>query len=213
MTTLILFGEICVGFAEAFVAAGVGVAEDAGEEADGGVEDDGGGELAAGEDVVADGELFVAEELADALVDAFVTAADEDHAVEGGETASGGLREALALRGEQDHGLFVRLAGCAGGFGGKGQGLEAVEDGLGLEDHALAAAEGTVVDGAVTVVGEGAEVVDVGSGDAGAEGARDDAVAQDALVGEGAKELRKDGEDVEAHRSRDWGLGTVGGAP
>jgi hypothetical protein len=49
-------------FAEAFVAAGVGVAEDAGEEADGGVEDDGGGEFAAGEDVVADGEFFVAEE-------------------------------------------------------------------------------------------------------------------------------------------------------
>ena len=32
-----------VAFAEAFVAAGVGMAEDAGEEADGGVEDDRGG--------------------------------------------------------------------------------------------------------------------------------------------------------------------------
>ena len=202
-----MFGEMPVGFAEAFVAAGVGVAEDAGEEADGGVEEDGGGEFAAGEDVVADGEFFVAEELADALVDAFVTATDEDQAVEGGETAGGGLREALALRGEQDDRLLGWRAGgargAAGGFCGEGQGLEAVEDGLGFEDHALAAAEGTVVDGAVTVVGKGAEVVDVGAGQAGAERARDHAVAQDALVGEGAEEVGKDGEDVEAHRDRD----------
>ena len=71
--------------AEAFVAGGVGVAEDAGEQAHGGVDDDGGGEFAAGEDVVADGELAVAEELVDALVDAFVAAADEDDALERGE--------------------------------------------------------------------------------------------------------------------------------
>ena len=32
--------------------------------------------------------------------------------------------------------------------------------GSGFEDHAFAAAEGAVVDGAVTVVGEGAEIVD-----------------------------------------------------
>ena len=91
-----------VAFAEAFVAGAVGVAEDAGEEADDGVDDDGGAEFAAGEDVVADGEFFVAEELGDALVDAFVAAADEDDAVEGGEVAGGGLGEGLALRGEQD---------------------------------------------------------------------------------------------------------------
>jgi len=54
MTILTYFCiEGCVAFAEAFVAGGVGVAEDAGEEADGGVEEDGGGELTAGEDVVA----------------------------------------------------------------------------------------------------------------------------------------------------------------
>ena len=107
-----------VAFAEAFVAAGVGVAEDAGEEADGGVDDDGGGQFAAGEDVVADGELFVAEELGDALVDAFVAAADEDDAVEGGEAAGGGLGEALALGGEQDDGFFA--GGIAGGLWGRG---------------------------------------------------------------------------------------------
>ena len=49
--------EGVVTVTEAFVAGGVGVAEDAGKEARGGVEEDGGGEFAAGEDVVADGEF------------------------------------------------------------------------------------------------------------------------------------------------------------
>jgi hypothetical protein len=43
MTILICVSWGGVAFAEAFVAAGVGVAEDAGEQADGGVEEDGGG--------------------------------------------------------------------------------------------------------------------------------------------------------------------------
>ena len=150
------------------------MAEDAGEQADDGVEDDGCAELAAGEDVIADGEFLVAEELADALVDAFVAAADENDAIEGGETAGGCLREALALRGEKNDGL---AGGVTGGLGSEIEGLEALEDGLGLENHALATAEGTVVNGAVAVVGEGAEVVGVGAGEAGAQGARDDAMA------------------------------------
>jgi len=192
--TMFWVGEIGVAFAEGFVFAGVGVAEDAGEEAYGGVEEDGCGQLAAGEDVVADGELVVAEELGDAFVDAFVTAADEDDAGECGEAAGGRLGEALALGGEEDDGF---VGGVAGFFGGDGEGFEAVEDGLGLEDHALAAAEGTVVDGAVAVVGEGAEVVGVGLCDAGAKGAGDDAVGERA-----GEEAGKDGEDVEAHKGK-----------
>jgi hypothetical protein len=170
------------------------VAEDAGEEADGGVEDDGGTELSAGEDVVADGELFVAEELGDALVHTFIAAADHDDALQRGEAARSRLGEALALGGEQDDGLF---GGVAGGFRGDVQRFEALEDGLGLQDHALAAAKGAVIDGAMTVVGEGAEVVGVDLSDALAEGARDDTVAERA-----SEELREDGDDVEAHRSR-----------
>ncbi len=46
-----------------------------------------------------------------------------------------------------------------GWLGVRCQRVEAVEDGFGLEDHAFAAAEGPVVDGAVAVVGKGAEVV------------------------------------------------------
>ena len=210
--------EGAVGFAEAFETGGVGVAEDAGEEASDGVDEDGGGEFAAGEDEVADGELVVAEELGDALVDAFVAAADEDDAIEGGETAGGGLGEALALGGEEEDGLpGVGVGGRVGvggalGFGGEGERLEAVVDGLGFEDHAFAAAEGAVVDGAVAVVCEGAEVVGVDAGEAGAEGSLEDAVTEDALAGEVvggraagggvAEEVGEDREDVEAHRGR-----------
>ena len=71
--------------------------EQTGEQADGGVEDDGCGEFAAGEDVVADGELVVAEELGDALVDAFVAAADEDYAIERGEASGRCLRKPSPL--------------------------------------------------------------------------------------------------------------------
>jgi hypothetical protein len=175
------------------------VAEDAREQADDGVDDDGCGELAAGEDVVADGELFVTEELADALVDAFVAAADEDDAVELAEPAGDGLGEALALRGEQDDGL----AGCGGvgeaiGFGGDAERLEALEDGLGLEDHAFAAAEGAVVDGAMAIMGEGAEVVGVGLCLTLAECTLEDAVIEGAT-----EELGKDSDDVEAHKGKE----------
>ena len=44
--------------------------------------DDCGGQLAAAQNVVADGELHVAVELVDALIDALVAAADEHHAIE-----------------------------------------------------------------------------------------------------------------------------------
>ena len=131
-------------------------------EAHGRVDDDGGGELASAEDVVADGEFHVAVELVDALVDAFVTAADEDDTIEGGEFAGDGLGEGATLRGEQDDAGFL-----LGGVGGAGLARCEAERGegfrkrLGFEDHAFSAAEGTVVDGAVTVVGEGAEIVDV----------------------------------------------------
>ena len=89
----------------------------------------------------------------------------------------------------------------------KVEGCEGLIDGLGLEDHTLAAAEGAVVYGAVPVVGEGAEVVDVRGGKVCAEGSGDDAMAEDSLgVGAGggdrAEELREDGEDVEAHKDR-----------
>ncbi len=182
-------GEL--GLAEAFEAGGVGVAEGSGEEADEGVDDDGGGELTAGENIVADGELAVAEGLVDALVDAFVASAEEDDAVEAGELVGDGLGEGLALGGEEDDGLAGEVAG---GFGGEVEGVEGVEDGLGLEDHAFSTAEGAIVDGAVTVVGEGTEVV---GGDVDLSGS--DGAAEDSVLERGGEEVGKDGEDVNVH--------------
>ncbi len=78
--------------------------------------------------------------------------------------------------------------------------------GCGLEDHAFAAAEGTVVYGAVAVVGEGAEVVRGDLDCAGGDGA-----AEDAVIEHAGEEVREDGEDVEAHggwlQCRTWGQG------
>jgi hypothetical protein len=181
--------------AEAFEAGRVWIAEDPGQEADDGVEDDEGGALAAGEDVVADGELAVAEEVVDALIDAFVAAAEKDDAVKGGELGGDGLGERTALRGEEDDGLAGGGAeGETLGLGREMEGFDAVEDGLGLEDHALPAAEGTVVDGAVAVVGEGAEILRVDLHETGTDGTGDDAVIERA-----GEEGGKDGEEIEAH--------------
>ena len=73
-----IVGEFEEAGGVAVVCGAVVVAEDAGEEAGDGVGDDGGGESAVGEDVVADGELAVDEVVNDALVHAFVVAAEED---------------------------------------------------------------------------------------------------------------------------------------
>jgi hypothetical protein len=132
--------------------------------------------------------------LANALIDALVAAADEDDAVECGEAAGCGLGKALSLGGEQNDGLF---GGVAGGFRCEVEGFEGFVDGLGLEDHALAAAKRAVVDGAVAVVGEGPEVVGMGAGDPGTKGSRDDAKVEWA-----AEKIGEYGEDVEAHRDR-----------
>ena len=187
-----VIGRVCVvAEAEALVEGGVFMAKDAREQADGGVDDDGCAEFAAGENEVADGQLVVAEELGDTFVDAFVTAADKDDTFERGEAARGGLRETLALRGEKDHGLACSVA-C--GFGGDAERLDALKDGLRLEDHALATAEGAVVNGAMAVVGPVAEVMGVDRRKAGAQRALEDAVAERAL-----EEAGKEGDEVEAH--------------
>ena len=66
--------------------------------------------------------------------------------------------------------------------------------GWGLKAHAFAAAEGTVVHGAMAVVGEVAQVV--GGDVARAAG---DGPAQDSVVERAGEEVGEDGEDVEAH--------------
>ncbi len=180
-----------VGRTKAFILAGSFVAEDAGKETGDGIDDDGGGEFAAGEDVIADGELAVAKQVVDALVDALIAAADEDKAVEAGELAGGGLGEGRALGGEQDD---LLAGGVACGFGGDGEGFDSLGEGFGLENHALAAAKGAVVDGAVAVVGEAAKVVDVDGDQPSGDGPAEDAMAED-----GGEKVGENGDQIEAH--------------
>ena len=185
--------DLGVGNAETFKFTGRFVAEDAGEQAHDGVNDDGGRQFAPGEDVVADGEFFVAVKLIDALVDALVAATDEDDAVEVRELAGDGLGEGAALGAEEDD----AGAGGAFGLGWDAEGGEGLGQRLGLEDHALAAAEGAVIHGAVAVMGEGAQVVrrefDVPLGQSAAE---------DSVFEEAGEEGGEDGDNVEPHTFR-----------
>ncbi len=187
---------VFAGDAEALVMRGGLVAEDAGKEAGDGVYDHGGSEFAAGEDEVADRNLAVSEEIVDALVYAFVAAAEQDDAFGAGEFMGDRLSEALALGGEQDDGFALRIA-----FSQRSdtEGLDGSEERFGFEDHAFSATEGTVVHGAMFVFGPGAEVVEVDGGFAGVEGALEDSEAEGAI-----EELGKDGDDIEAQAHEDF---------
>ncbi len=124
--------------------------------------------------------------LGDPFIHALVAAADQEELLETGELPSDELVEEAALGGEQDDAAVGGALGPDGFDGG--------EDGFGLEDHALAAAEGAVVHSAVAVVGPIAEVVDEDADEAGLAGACEDAAVEGA-----AEELGEDGEDVEGH--------------
>ena len=72
--------------------------------------------------------------------------------------------------------------------------FDGFEDGRGFQQHAFAAAEGTIVDGAMPVVRPVAEIVDVDLDQAGFGGVGDHAVLEGAV-----EEVREDGEDAENH--------------
>ena len=97
-----VLGEFEEAGGMAVVGGALGVAEDAGEEAGDGVDDDGGGEGAVGEDVVADGKFAVDEVVDDALIDAFIVAAEEDEVGDSGEFLGDALGEGVAGGGEEE---------------------------------------------------------------------------------------------------------------
>src|SRR5690606_12430187 len=117
------------------------------------------GRLAACEDVVTDGHLvhgYPGRVLVDdAAVDALVAGRGEDQPGALGEADRQFLGEGTAAGGGHDQ----------GGFAGTGlvtvrqHRVQRVSPGLGLHDHAGAAAVRGVVDGVVPVVGPGAQVV------------------------------------------------------
>jgi len=162
------------------------VAEDAGEQAGDAIQDQGRCELASAEDKIADRKLFVGQVLGHALVYAFVAATNQEKFIVATQAPSRFLRKALALGREQDDAL-VWLALGPDAFHG-------VEDGRWFEQHALAAAERAIVDGTMTVMRPGAEVVDVDLEQAEFGGLGDDAILEGAL-----EEVGEDGEDAEGH--------------
>lgn len=205
-----VLGEFEEAGGVAVVGGALVVAEDSGEQAGDGVDDDGGGEGAVGEDVVADGKFAVDEVVDDALIDAFVVAAEEDEVGDFDELLGGALGEEGAGGGEEEGEGFSIFdfrfsSGVAGSCGGAfpisdlrtsifAQLFDRGEDGFAFEDHALAAAVGGVVGGAVFVGGPVAEVV-------GADG--DEAallrLADHALGERGGGDVWEEGEDVDQH--------------
>ena len=145
-------GEFEEAGGEAVVGRAGVVAEHAGDEAHDGVHEDDGGDDAIREDVVADGDFVVHEMVEDALVHAFVVAAEDDEVAALCAKAGVFLRDALihappARAHEDDAGLR------------RAERFHGLEDWLAFHHHALPAAVGRVVGGAVAVVRPVAEVV------------------------------------------------------
>ena len=151
-------GEFEEAGGEAVVGRAGVVAEHAGDEAHDGVHEDDGGDDAIGEHVVADGDFVVHEMVEDALVHAFVVAAEDDEVAALCAKVGVFLRDALVeappARAHEDD---ARL--------GRAQRFHGFEDGLAFHHHALPAAVGGVVRGAVAVVRPFAEVVGFESDD------------------------------------------------
>lgn len=180
-----------VPFAEAFKPCRIGMAEDAREQAGDGIDDESGRKLAAGKNEVAHGELAIAEKVWNALIDTLVAPAKKDDAVKCRQLASDGLCEARATGGKQDDGFPGRIAVR---FGRDAERRTTLKERPGLENHALAPAEGAVIDRTMPVVGELTQVMKVCGKLAVAQSPMQDAVAKGTL-----EEVGKEGNDIEAH--------------
>ena len=182
--------------AEGLVLRGGFIAERAREQTGDGVENKGGGQFTTRKDEIADGDFFGREMFGDAFVNSFVPAAEEENAIQLGVTARGILREAFACGGKQDdRGVRVqRLPGCRGASGVAKQRFDGLEQGFRLQDHAFAATKRAIVNGAMTVGGEFAQVLYVDLDDSGLAGAADDSVFEGT-----AEEFGEDGDEVKTH--------------
>ena len=116
-----------------------------------------GRKLASGKNVVTKRDDLVGQAV-DPLVHALVAPAHEDDALHVCQALGRALGERSAAGREEDH-------VCRGLVHGL-HGLDGLEDGLGLHEHALPAAKGGVIYGAVAVVGPRAQIVRVKREDA-----------------------------------------------
>ena len=174
----------------ALAGVALGVRQDPRHHAADAVRDDHGAELAAGEHKVADGELLVHARLDEALIHAFIVAADEHELVIVGlELAGLRLRERRPLRGEVDNAAALDGHGAV-----RERGVKAAFERLRHHDLAPAAAVGIVVDLLLPVFGIVADLVA-----ADVEQAARLRPAEDALAEHGAHRVGKEGENVDAH--------------
>src|SRR5215468_8535575 len=168
--------------AERFIFRRGFVTESAGEQASDGVDDESGGEFAAGENEIADRDFFASEMFGDAFVHTFVATAEEEYAVLLRVALRRFLSEALAGGGEQNYGGvgFKRRLSRGVAYGTAEERFDGFKERFGLEDHAFTPAEGAIINGAMAVSGESAQVLDVDVDDTGFAGAAHDAVFEGA---------------------------------
>src|SRR5690606_7856447 len=145
------------------------------------------GKLAAREDVVPDREKLEIEPFEDALIEALVVATEEDQPLRPRQIAQPGLLEARSLGREDD-----LARGFEGRLPSREDGIDRGEDRLGLEDHAGTAAVRPIIDRAVPVRGEVANV-----GELEVEDARAARPTEDALLDDGLDHPGKDRQDVD----------------
>ncbi|EGE57287.1 hypothetical protein RHECNPAF_4460059 [Rhizobium etli CNPAF512] len=133
---------------KAFMQAGKIVAHHAGQDADDRIEHDQRRRLAAGQHVVTDRDFFQSACFDHPLVDALEAAADDNDAVACRKFAHALLRQRPAARAHQQARAGIVLTGAVDGAG----------ENVGFEHHAGAAAGRRVVDGAVFIGGEIADL-------------------------------------------------------
>src|SRR3954447_11348391 len=132
---------------EALLLSAGGRAHYPGKQSHASIEDHHGAKLAAREDVVADRDLFERSRVEDSLVEPLEAAGEEDDALAGGEFANTGLRQRLASRGERHHRPPVSNT------------VERRGNDVRTEHHPRPATRGRVVDAAVLVGREFADVL------------------------------------------------------
>ena len=113
------------------------------------IEQDHRAKLAARQDIVADADGFEIARLEDALVETFEAAAQEDRSAAGGESADAGLGQRSAARGQRKHRAAI------------GDAVQRGSEHVGPQHHPRPAAGRRVVDAAVLVGGEVADLAGV----------------------------------------------------
>ena len=142
--------------------------------------------LSASHHEVANGQLVGGQMVGNALVHILIVAAQQREGLAFGEPRGVRLIEPPPARGQQDDRTALGL-----------EGVDRLEERVGLHDHARAAAVRVVVDGAMAVVRVVAEIDNLilyGAGDGGP--------GRDADRQRAGEELWKDGDDVDAEHER-----------